>query len=107
MDIFINIGLYHYLILGLVLFCIALFGIIVSRNLVKFLICSILLFNSAGLNFAAFSVYNDSEKLLGTYFQLFILILTLLELILGSYLIYCIFKYGKSADEEKINTIRG
>lgn len=107
MEELLNVGLYHYLILALIIFCIGLWGVIVSKNIVKILICSEFMLNAAGINFVAYAVYADIENLSGLVFAIFIALFGMAELALGAALIISIFKYKNSIDIEKISDMKG
>lgn len=107
MEIVLNIGLYHYLILSLVLFCIGLWGVIVCKNIIKILICCEFMLHATGINFAAFAAYSDVENLSGLVFSLFIIVFGAAELVLGIVLLIVIFKYKKSVDIEKMSDMKG
>ncbi len=81
MELLSNIGLYHYLILALILLSIGLLGVCICKNIIKLLLCWQMIISSIGINFIAFSVYIDLNNLNGFAFQLFMLILTLLQVI--------------------------
>lgn len=107
MNIFFEIGLYHYLILALILFCIGLWGVIVSRNLIKVLICCEFMLNAVGINFAAFASYTDIENLNGLVFALIIIVFASAEAALAAGLVVSIYKYKKTLDTEKISDMKG
>lgn len=102
-----NIGLYHYLILALILFCIGLFGVIVCKNLIKVLICAELMLNAAAINFVAFASFSDLENLHGLVFSLFIMVFGAAEVALAIALLVSIYKYKRSIDTEKIGELKG
>jgi len=107
MDVILNIGLYHFLILALLLFCIGLWGVIVSKNIIKILICCEFMLNAAGINFAAFATYLDAENLNGLVFSLFIIVFGVAEAALAAALLISVYKYKKTADIEKISDMKG
>lgn len=107
MNIFLEIGLYHYLILALFLFCIGLWGVIVSRNLIKVLICCEFMLNAVGINFAAFASFVDTENLNGLVFALIIIVFAAAEAALAVGLVISIYKYKKTLDTEKISDMKG
>ncbi len=107
MSVVFNIGLYHYLILALVIFCIGLWGIVVCKNIIKLLVCAEFILNAAGINFVAFASYVDVENLSGLVFSLFITIFAIAELVLGVLLLISIYKYKRSADVEKLTDMKG
>ena len=107
MSIFFEIGLYHYLILALTLFCIGLWGVIAGQNLIKALICCEFILNAVGINFAAFASYSDTENLNGLVFSLIIIVFAAAEAALAMGLIISVYKYKKTLDTEKISDMKG
>jgi NADH:ubiquinone oxidoreductase subunit K len=61
----------HVLILSAYLFCIGIFGLITSRNMVRALMCLELIFNAVNINFITFSNYFDTQQLKGEIFFYF------------------------------------
>lgn len=92
----LNVGLYHYLILSLILFCIGMFGLLMCKNIIKILFSWQIILCSIGLNFVSFAVYVDSNNLNGFSFQLFMSILGLLQVALvGCFLLVFYKKSNK------------
>jgi NADH:ubiquinone oxidoreductase subunit K len=69
----------HALNLGAYLFCIDIFGLITSRNMVRALMCFELLFNVVNINLVTFSNYFDIEQLKGEIFLIFVIIIAIAE----------------------------
>ena len=67
-----EITLYHYLALSLILFAIGFIGIIISKNIIKVLICIEIVMSAINLNFIAFTAYKNYLFLSGMVFALFI-----------------------------------
>lgn len=107
MNILVETGLYHYLFLSLVLFCLSLWGIIICKNIIKTLICTFTMFCSIGINFTAFAVYTEPNSLQGLSFSLFIILFALINAILFTVIIVSLYKYKKNNDIEEINEIKG
>lgn len=107
LDIILDIGLYHYLFLALILFCIGLFGVIVCRNLLKILICVELMLNAVGINFIAFATFSDAIALNGLVFSLFIILIGATEVAVGVAILISIYKYKQTVDGEKMGELKG
>ena len=52
-----NIGIYHYLILGFILFLTGLCGVVLSRNVIKILISIEFMLTAVNINFTTFGLY--------------------------------------------------
>ena len=107
MNFVLNIGLIHYLLLALILFCIGLFGIIVSKNIIKILICIELMLNAVNINFVAFASFNDGLLVNGMVFALFITAISAAQVAVGIALLICIFRHNHSVNSEKIGELKG
>jgi NADH:ubiquinone oxidoreductase subunit K len=66
-------SLVTYLILGALLFCIGIFGILQHSSLIGMLIATELILNGAGLNFMAFNMFLSENPATGQIFTLFIM----------------------------------
>ncbi len=107
MSVIFNIGLYHYLILALILFCIGLWGVIACKDLIKVFLCVNLMMFSAALNYSAYAVYVDPEKINGVVVAIFIIVFGIINLVVSAALLISVFKYKKNLDVEKITDIKG
>ena len=103
----LNVGLVHYLLLALVLFCIGLFGVIVSKNIIKILICIELMLNAVSINFVAFASFNDGLMVNGMIFALFITAISAAQVAVGIALLICIFRHKHTVNSEKIGELKG
>ncbi len=106
-DFIFNVGLVHYLIVALVLFCIGLFGVIVSKNIIKILICIELMLNAVSINFVAFASFNDGLMVNGMIFALFITAISAAQVAVGIALLICIFRHKHTVNSEKIGELKG
>ncbi len=69
--------------LGAYLFCIDIFELITSRNMVRALMCFELLFNVVNINLVTFSTYFDIEQLKGEIFSIFVIAIATAEATIG------------------------
>ncbi|MGN0004979.1 MAG: NADH-quinone oxidoreductase subunit NuoK [Candidatus Gastranaerophilaceae bacterium] len=102
-----NIGLNHYLIVGLFLFAIGIFGITITKNLIRILLSLEVMFCGITLNFAAFSVYCDTTHFKGAIFSLFIIILSILHIVICIAVIIEAYKTKQSSDIEDFGELKG
>lgn len=103
----LNISIYHYLFVAIILFATGLLGIIFSKNMFKILIATEIMFSGIIINFITFSSYGSSDIIKGGIFALFIIILTTLQIGIGITLIINIFKFKKYADTDNIGELKG
>ena len=96
-----NITLYHYLFLALILFFIGLWGAIVVKNIIKMLICIEFMLTGINLNFIAFSRYIENTD--GNTFVLFYTATGAIELAVALYIFYLMYKKKSTPDTEELN----
>ncbi len=102
-----EITLYHYLILSLIVFSIGFTGLVISRNMIKVLICIEIIMSAINLNFIAFTSYKNYMFLSGTVFALFITAVSALQSAIGLVLIYLIYKNKDTVTSEEIEELKG
>lgn len=102
----LGIGVQHYLVAAAVLFCIGLYGVTTSRNLIKVLMSIELLLNAVNLNFVAFSKYVTPDALNGQIVAIFILTIAAAEAGVGLAIALAIFKHFKTVDIDKIHLMK-
>ena len=100
------ITMYHYLALGLVLFLIGLVGTITVKNVIKILVSIEFMLAGININFVAFSSYCDNIDFSGYITALFYTGLGAVELAVGLYIFYLMFKKKGSDSIEKYNELR-
>lgn len=96
----LNVGLYHYLILALILFIIGFFGTIAAKNVLKVLISVEFMLTAININFIAFASYIDNSKLDGFVFSLFYTALGAVEIAIALAIFYVMFKSKDSVNTE-------
>lgn len=101
-----HVGLEHYLIVASALFCLGLYGVVTSRNLIKVLMSVEFLLNAANINFVAFSNYVTPNDLTGQIFAIFIMTIAAAEAGVGLAIALLIYKHYKSVDTEKIRLLK-
>lgn len=99
-NILFDIGLYHYLLLALVLFVIGFFGAIVSKNVLKVLICIEFMLTAVNINFIAFASFFDNIKLQGLVFSLFYIAIGAVEIAIALAIFYLMFREKQSVNTE-------
>ena len=101
------ITLQHYLMLGLVLFLIGVFGVMTRRNMIGILLGVELMFNGANINLVAFSRFGDSAQMGGQLFALFVITVAAAEAVVGLALVLAIYRHVKSVYVEHMNILKG
>lgn len=100
------ITLSHFLVLGAVLFCIAMAGIFLNRKNVIILLMAIeLMLLSVNLNFIAFSRYLDDTA--GQVFVFFILTVAAAEAAIGLAILVVLFRNRRTINVADLDTLKG
>ena len=106
-QIIFDISLTHYLVLGIVVFCIGLFGVLYSKNLIRILMCIELMFFACNINFIAFANYLDLNNLLGESFAVFVISISAIEAAIGIGILVCMANQGKDITTDNNKELGG
>lgn len=98
------IGLFHYLALATILFCIGLYGVLTRRNAVAVLMSLELMFNAVNINLVAFSHYRP--EITGLVFSLFVIAVAACEATVGVALVLSVYRNQKNIDLERADSLR-
>ena len=100
------ISLSHYLVLGAILFSIAVIGIFLNRkNLIVLLMAIELMLLAVNMNFVAFSHFLDDPS--GQVFVFFILTVAAAESAIGLAILVVLFRNLKTIDVEELDQLKG
>ena len=97
-----------YLVISALLFAIGLAGALTRRNAIIVLIGIELMLNAANLNFIAFWRYSPNlQALTGVMFVIFSIGVAAAEAAVGLALIIAIYRHYKTADVDRIDSMKG
>ena len=100
------IGLGHYLILGALLFCISVAGIVINRkNLIVLLMAIELMLLAVNMNFVAFSAFLGDMS--GQVFVFFILTVAAAESAIGLALLVLLFRNRSTINVDELDALKG
>ena len=99
-----NIGVQHYLVVSIILFCLGLLGVIVRRNLLVMYMGLELMLNAANLALVAFSRFN--ANLDGQVFVFFIITVAAAEVAVGLALIVALYRKRQTAHVEDLTLMK-
>jgi len=100
------ITLQHYLLLGGVLFAIAIAGIFLNRkNVIVLLMCIELMLLAVNFNFVAFSRFLGNLD--GQVFVFFILTVAAAEAAIGLAILVVLFRQRRSINVEELDAMKG
>jgi NAD(P)H-quinone oxidoreductase subunit 4L len=102
----LEIGLYHYLVLSAILFCIGLFGVLSGRNAIRVLMCIELMLNAVNINLVAFNNYVNMQNLSGQVFSVFILTVSAAEAAVGLAILIALYRNRTTVDMERFNLLK-
>ncbi len=99
-----NIGLQHYLVVSIILFCLGLMVVLVRRNLLVIYMGLELMLNAANLALVAFSRFNNNLD--GQIFVFFIITVAAAEVAVGLALIVALYRKRQTAHVEDLTTMK-
>lgn len=100
------LSLSHYLILGAILFAIAVVGIFLNRkNLIVLLMAIELMLLAVNMNFVAFSHYLDDIS--GQLFVVFILAVAAAEVAIGLAILVALFRNLSTIHVDDLDSLKG
>ncbi len=94
----------QFLLLGAVLFCIGVYGVLVKANAVLVLMSIELILNSVNINLIAFS--NQWQNVVGQVFAIFVITVAAAEVGIGLAIVLMIFRNRASANVDDFNLMR-
>jgi len=100
----------QFLLLGAVLFCIGVYGVIARKNAVLVLMSIELMLNSVNINLLAFSLMNarDGQPLVdGHVFALFIIAIAAAEVGVGLALVLLVYRNRRSISLDELSQMKG
>ena len=95
----------HYLIISAILFCIGLYAVLSKKNAILILIGIEFMINAAVLNFVGFGMY-DKQANGGQLFALFAIVLAAAGVAVALAIILNVYKYYKTIDPSKIDSLK-
>jgi len=100
-----TVGLQHYLVVSILLFCLGLLGVLVRRNLLVIYMSLELMLNAANLALVAFSRFNN-ESLDGQVFVFFVITVAAAEVAVGLALIVALYRRRQTAHVEDLTLMK-
>jgi len=98
----------QFLILGAVLFCIGVYGVLARRNGVLVLMSIELILNAVNINLVAFgSMLGGEAALTGQVFALFVVAVAAAEVGVGLAIILLIYRNRTSVDLDELDLMKG
>ena len=98
------IGLQHYLVVSVLLFCLGLLGVIIRRNVLVIYMSLELMLNAANLSLVAFSRYNSNLD--GQVLVFFVITVAASEVAVGLALIVALYRRRQTTHVEDLATLK-
>lgn len=98
------VGLQHYLVVSVLLFCLGLLGVIVRRNLLVIYMSLELMLNAVNLALAAFSRFNNNLD--GQVIVFFIITVAASEVAVGLALIVALYRRRQTTHVEDLAALK-
>ena len=95
----------NFLLLGAVLFCIGVYGVIARKNAVMVLMSIELILNSVNINLLAFSMLHGNAD--GNTFALYIIAVAAAEVGVGLAMVLMIYRNRKSIALDELSEMKG
>ena len=95
----------NFLLLGAVLFCIGVYGVIARKNAVMVLMSIELMLNAVNINLIAYSAFNSSVS--GGVFALFVITIAAAEVGVGLAIVLLIYRNERTADLDEVDQLKG
>ena len=96
-----DVTIYSYLFVGIILFLIGLLGSVLLKNVIKVLISIEFMLLGVNINFVTFASYCDNINFNGYIIALFYVGLGAVELAVALYIFYLMFRKKESDNIEK------
>jgi NAD(P)H-quinone oxidoreductase subunit 4L len=98
----------QFLLLGAVLFCIGVYGVLARRNGVLVLMSIELILNSVNINLVAFGMMgNDATAITGQVFALFVITVAAAEVGVGLAIVLLIYRNRTTVDLDEVAEMKG
>ena len=99
-----TIGLEHYLIVSVVLFCLGLLGVIIRRNLIVMYMGLELMLNAANLQFAAAAVHHGDVT--GWIYTVFAIAIAAAEVAIGLAILLSMYNQHETISLDEVELLK-
>lgn len=95
----------QFLLLGAVLFCLGVYGVLARRNAVLVLMSVELILNAVNINLIAFGAFHDT--VLGQVFAIFVIAIAAAEVGVGLALVLLVYRNRQSIQLDELDLMKG
>jgi NADH:ubiquinone oxidoreductase subunit K len=100
-------SLSSYLVLGALMFCIGIFGLLQQSSLIGMLIATELILNGAAMNFMAFNMFLTPDPTVGQIFTLLIMGVAAAEAAIALSIIIAVYRQFKEIRVDGVSELKG
>ena len=98
------VSLPHYLVVGALLFCLGVMGVLTRKNILIIFMCIELMLNSANLTFIAFA--RQLGNIEGQIFVFFVMAVAAAEVAVGLAIIVVLYRFKNSINIDSVNLMK-
>jgi NADH-quinone oxidoreductase subunit K len=102
----VGVGIEHFLVVALALFCLGLFCVLTRRNAIGILMGVELILNAANVNLIAFSHFGN-VGVDGQVFSIFVIMLAAAEAAIGLAIVLGIYRRSRAIDVAAMRLLQG
>lgn len=95
----------QFLLLGAVLFCIGVYGVLARRNAVLVLMSIEIILNAVNLNFIAFALYHGNVE--GQVFALYTIAVAAAEVGVGLAIVLLVYRNRRNVTLDELSAMKG
>jgi NADH:ubiquinone oxidoreductase subunit K len=100
-------SLLTYLVLGALMFCLGIFGLLQQNSLIGMLIATELILNGAAMNFMAFNMFLTPDPTVGQIFTLLIMGVAAAEAAIALSIIIAVYRRFKEIRVDGVSGLKG
>ncbi len=106
-EVFLKVGLNHYLFLSAMMFAVGMLGVLLRKNVIVILMSIELMLNAVNISFIAFNRYLQSDTYNGQVMVFFVMTIAAAEAAIGLALAVMIFKRFKQVNIRFFEHLKG
>ncbi|BAU26480.1 NADH dehydrogenase subunit K [Aneurinibacillus soli] len=101
-----SVPIISYLLVGLILFCIGLYGCLTKRNAVVVLLCIELMLNAANINLVTFAKFGLFANIAGQVFSLFTITVAAAEAAVGIAILIALYRNRNTVQVDEMDLLK-
>ncbi len=102
-----SVTLQHYIVLSAALFSVGLVGALISRSVLRVVLCVELMLNAVNLNLGAFALFTAAEPAAGVSFIVFLIVVAAAEVGVALALVLALSRSTGTVEIDRFTSMRG